>query len=141
MDLLIVENEPELTRICDDELDDVAPRRLFVSTLPEALKAVKESPPRLVLSDAKIERIDALTLLETIHVTAERAPPFILASEAHEIDEKLALDRGATAFLKKPVSGDQLRELVRRFLADGGRSKRRFKRLQLLTKAEVGLLN
>jgi CheY-like chemotaxis protein len=70
--------------------------------------------PVLVLLDLKLPRRSGLEVLQWMreHPTLRRLPVVVLTSSKEQSDINVAYDRGANAYLTKPVEFDALIELV-----------------------------
>jgi DNA-binding response OmpR family regulator len=69
-----------------------------------------------------------LTRRLRIHTRTTTVPIIVITSETRPHDGELSIKAGADMFLQKPISGDVLREHVRRLLVAYGRLRRRSSR-------------
>ena len=98
------------------------------------LMALQRQSFDLVLSDLRLPGLNGLELFRA--VTAQGiAPPFVLLTAFGTVEEAVdAIKEGVADFLTKPLkTPDSLRVLVRRILAEAGRSRR----LQVLQEREA----
>jgi len=74
-----------------------------------------EFPPRLVLLDLKLPKIDGAEVLKQVksHPRTRVIPVVILTSSKEERDLLNAYDLGANSFIQKPVDFDQFRATVK----------------------------
>ncbi|MBS0638226.1 MAG: response regulator [Proteobacteria bacterium] len=81
----------------------------------EALKAVRENPPDLVLSDIMMPHLDGFGLLAAIREDAAVAdlPVILLSARAGEEARVEGLDAGADDYLMKPFSARELLARIR----------------------------
>ena len=70
--------------------------------------------PRLVLLDLKMPRVSGLEVLEWIRnqPSIRRLPVVVFTSSCETMDVAKAYELGANSYLVKPVSFDQLQEIV-----------------------------
>ncbi len=75
-----------------------------------------ESPPRLILLDLKLPKVDGLAVLEAIKkdLRTRAIPVVILTSSKEERDLVKGYHNGANSYIQKPVDFNQFRETVRR---------------------------
>jgi CheY-like chemotaxis protein len=71
-------------------------------------------PPRMLLLDLKLPRKTGLEFLAWVrgHPTLRRLPVVVLTSSREPEDIRRAYELGANSYLVKPVSFDQLKDLV-----------------------------
>jgi len=74
-----------------------------------------EHPPRLVLLDLKLPKVDGTEVLKQIkgHPRTRTIPVVILTSSKEERDLMNTYDLGANSFIQKPVDFDQFRKTVK----------------------------
>jgi two-component system response regulator MprA len=90
----------------------------------EALMAVVDSPPDVILLDVLMPHVDGLTACRKLRERGDRTPVLMLTAR-HEVSDRVAgLDAGADDYLVKPFALDELlarlRALLRRTnLSDG----------------------
>ena len=74
----------------------------------QALRAVKERKPDVMILDLKMPGIDGLEVLRKVRKANPDVAVVILSGHGTDKDEKEALRLGASAYLKKPVDVDHL---------------------------------
>jgi len=74
----------------------------------QALEAVKEGEPDLMVLDLRMPGIDGIEVLRRVKKTNPDVQVIILTGHGTEKEEKMAKKLGAFAYLKKPVDVDQL---------------------------------
>lgn len=112
--------------------DSASMRSLLVSTLEslgavtilqapngfEALRILPRQEINLLLSDINMPDINGLELLNFVRSNPayKELPVVIISTEGSRKDIDKALSLGATEYLVKPFTPDQLLEIVRKFL-------------------------
>ena len=84
----------------------------------EALLAVHEEKPDLVILDVMMPILDGFQTLKVLQETADTRdlPVIMLTARSSDIDVARGWRSGATSYLTKPFSLDQLVSMVRRVL-------------------------
>lgn len=74
-----------------------------------------EQPPKLVLLDLKLPKVDGLQVLEKLKEDprTHTIPVVILTSSKEERDLVKGYNLGANSYIQKPVDFDQFREVVK----------------------------
>jgi two-component system response regulator len=74
-----------------------------------------DQPPRLVLLDLKLPKVDGLEVLKQIKADARTRtiPVVIMTSSKEERDLVIGYDLGANSYIQKPVDFDKFRETVK----------------------------
>jgi DNA-binding response OmpR family regulator len=81
----------------------------------EALRAVQEDPPAVVVLDVQMPGMDGPSFARALRMALRRVPLVILTGVA---DPRHEADRcNAEAYLRKPFDADELVGIVRRFAA------------------------
>jgi two-component system response regulator len=125
-DILLVEDNPRDLQLTLHALrsENLASRIEVARDGEEALDILlcrgpsadpRKKPPRLVLLDLKLPKVDGLEVLRTIkgdpHTRA--IPVVILTSSKEERDLVESYQTGANAYIQKPVDFDQFRKVVK----------------------------
>lgn len=123
LNVLVVEDEPEIRRFVRDTLRHEGFRVTEANGVVTALVAAADSQPDLVILDLGLVDGDGLRFIAEFRVWSQR-PILVLSARQSEHDKVAALDAGADDFLSKPFSVAELlarmRALARR--ADRERS-------------------
>ena len=74
-----------------------------------------DSPPRIILLDLKLPKVDGLEVLKRLKADArtKMIPVVILTSSKEEKDLVVGYGLGANSYIQKPVDFDQFREIVK----------------------------
>ena len=126
MDILIVEDEPEIAQLIKSSLE----REGFLCHHSRdgllALQAFQEHQPDVVILDLMLPGLDGLEVCARIRHKPGAKDPYILmlTAKGEEIDRVIGLSTGADDYLVKPFSPRELvarvRALLRRSLRHGG---------------------
>ena len=82
----------------------------------EALDAVKERTPDVLLLDVSMPLVDGLTVCRVLRSENERVPILMLTARTETSDRVAGLDAGADDYLPKPYDLDELLARVRALL-------------------------
>lgn len=120
MKILLVDDSSVLRKFVARVIADIDGIRIELveaTTGPEALAAVEEhgSSIHLILCDIGIPEVDGLSVLEKVKANPDYGDMTVVMITGDMSDETVskALDAGATGFLVKPFSGEELTKLVR----------------------------
>src|SRR4030095_5465757 len=83
---------------------------------PEAVAALRDSQPALVLSDLRLPKGDGMGVLRAVKENAAELPVIVMTAHASSRVAGEAMKHGALEFLAKPVDPDHLELLVARAL-------------------------
>jgi two-component system nitrogen regulation response regulator NtrX len=116
LDVLIVDDEADIRELVAGVLEDegFAPRTAGNSD--EALEALDERRPSLVLLDIWLQgsRLDGLELLDEIKQRDATIPVLIISGHGNIDTAVAAIRKGAADFIEKPFEADRLLHLVAR---------------------------
>jgi CheY-like chemotaxis protein len=116
--ILVVDDEPVICML----LDTILRRSKFnVATAAngqEALERLNTEPFDLMILDLLMPDMDGLTLLEILRADPqfETLPVIIFTAVSHTRARHEAFAKGATTFLTKPVSSNELTRVVNKYL-------------------------
>jgi len=87
---------------------------LEASNGSEALTLVKENSLDLILSDINMPLMDGLEFVRQLRCveTARRVPVIMITTEAGEAHVVQALSLGASGYIRKPFTAEQIKERV-----------------------------
>jgi len=112
--ILLVDDEKEFAESLSERL---ALRDLKADVAydgEQALKALKEEEPDVMILDLRMPGIDGTEVLRRVKKEHPNVEVVILTGHGTDKDEKDALRLGATAYLKKPIEIEQLVGAVRK---------------------------
>ena len=105
--VLIVEDEDNIAELVELYLNRDGFRVLRRTSGEEALVAVRDERPRLVVLDVGLPDIDGLEVCRRIRATST-LPVIFLTARGDEVDRVLGLELGADDYLTKPFSPAEL---------------------------------
>ncbi len=128
VDILLVEDSPDDVELTLHALrrERLANRIFVVRDGEEALDFLFcsgsyadrsfDHPPRLVLLDLKLPRVNGTEVLKRIKADArtKAIPTVVLTSSKEERDLVSSFNLGANSYIQKPVDFDQFRETVKK---------------------------
>jgi two-component system chemotaxis response regulator CheY len=113
--LLVVDDDPSIRRLVATTLRDVGGMELReAADGEEALELARAQPPRMVLLDVDMPRLNGIETCRRLRAdpaTAEATIVMLTAATDDEV-ERRAADAGADLFLTKPFSPLELLRLV-----------------------------
>jgi len=121
--ILIVDDEEVLRRIYSDRLTFEGFDVDTAADGEEALNKIKTAPPRLILLDILMPKINGLQVLEHLNTNAElkKIPVIILSNVANDENIKKALSLGARDYLLKTnFSPNEIISKIKALIDSGG---------------------
>lgn len=112
--VLVVEDEPVLARGLGDHFRDEGYEVRLVARGNQAVAAVREFGPQLVVLDILLPGRSGLDVLRELRSAGDRVPVLMLTAKGEVVDRVVGLELGADDYLAKPFA---LRELLARVRA------------------------
>lgn len=117
--VLVVDDDPSLIGVLEQVLSAAGHEVITAMTGAEALEAVEDEAPELVLLDIGLPDADGKDIVARIRDTS--SVPIIMISARHQGAEKIAaLDLGADDFVNKPFDIEELMARMRAALRRSG---------------------
>lgn len=110
--ILIVDDEPQITRVLRTSLDAHGYDLRVANDGETALEIAKDWAPDLVITDLSMPNMDGLELCRRFR-TKSRAPIIVLSVKGEERTKVQALDAGADDYVTKPFGISELLARVR----------------------------
>ncbi|HRK17364.1 MAG TPA: sigma-54 dependent transcriptional regulator [Hyphomicrobiaceae bacterium] len=109
-DILIVDDEADIRDLISGILEDEGHRTRLARDSDEALKAIEERRPHLVVLDIWLQgsRLDGLEVLNIIKKAHPDLPVVIISGHGNIETAVTAIKRGAYDYIEKPFKSDRL---------------------------------
>jgi CheY-like chemotaxis protein len=115
--VVVADDEPHIRELLAAIVADAGAEAVLAADGEQALRAVRERPPALVLSDVMMPRLRGDELCRRLKADpATAALPVVLLSAVLPFEPTGV---GADRFVSKPFDMDEIEELVRRYAATG----------------------
>ncbi|MCG8609262.1 MAG: sigma 54-interacting transcriptional regulator, partial [Pseudomonadales bacterium] len=118
-DIIIVDDDPGLLELLSMRLQASGYAVRTAASGQEAITLIASRIPALVISDLKMDGMDGMELLSEVQKRWPSLPVIILTAHGSIPDAVAATQKGAFAFLTKPVDKDALLSTLRK-VSDGG---------------------
>ncbi|MGP1272659.1 MAG: response regulator [Phycisphaerales bacterium] len=117
--VMLVDDEPHVTHIVSRKLQRLGYQTLVARDGAEALSAVGEFRPDVILSDLQMPQMDGLTLAERLaELEPTRETPILMISgRGFLLDEARVRRTNITEVIEKPFSIEAVVERIPRMLA------------------------
>ena len=115
--VLVVDDESDAREVVSRALTECGARTAAVGSAREALEALPDFKPDVLVSDIRMPGEDGYTLIRRIRALDSNAgglPAIALTALAHPEDRRRALTAGYQSFVPKPVEVDELAAVIRR---------------------------
>ena len=130
-DILIVDDEADIRELVSGILEDEGHRTRLARDSDEALKAIEDRRPHLVVLDIWLQgsRLDGLEVLTVMKRTYPDLPVIIISGHGNIETAVTAIKRGAYDYIEKPFKADRLNLVALRAL-EASQLKREVKELK-----------
>ncbi len=117
-DILVVDDEADIREMVSGLLEDEGHRPRLARDSDEALKAIEQRRPHLVVLDIWLQgsRLDGLEVLNVIKKAHPDLPVVIISGHGNIETAVTAIRRGAYDYIEKPFKADRLLLVVMRAL-------------------------
>lgn len=115
--LLLVEDEPLLSRIIEEMLRGLGFRVALAQSGQEAIATLEQEPFDLMLLDVRLPDMSGLQMLDTLCKTQFSVPTILLTAYQSEAENAESLHPSVEAVLLKPFDWDLLLATIRRILS------------------------
>ena len=117
--ILIVDDEPKITKLARDYLENAGFEVLVAGDGRDALIIFRQERPGLVVLDLNLPGMDGLDVCRTIRRESD-VPIIMLTARVDETDQLIGLELGADDYITKPFSPRTLVARVRAVLRRAG---------------------
>ncbi len=116
--VLIVDDEPHMLRVTELSLRKGGYQLILGRNGREALELARREHPALIVMDVLMPELDGLSALRQLRQDPETStiPVIMLTARGHVMTRQEAEESGATLFLTKPFSPNQLLQDARRLI-------------------------
>jgi two-component system KDP operon response regulator KdpE len=112
MRILIVDDEPQITRVLRTSLQSSGYEVTLARDGVEALERFREATPDLIITDLAMPQMDGIELTREVRRMAD-TPIIVLSVREQDTMKVAALDEGADDYITKPFSIQELLARVR----------------------------
>lgn len=123
MRILIIEDEEALRELLEYEFSRQDVTVIALDNAGDALIAVEDCPPDLILLDLMLPGLKGLQFLDILRREGHELPVIIISARNAETDIINALERGADDYVTKPFSFNFLEAKIRAVRRRGGELK------------------
>ncbi|MDZ8106133.1 MAG: response regulator [Nostoc sp. DedQUE12a] len=114
--ILVVDDEPDIRDLVTFILQDYGVEVTAVASAQEALQALSESIPDVLISDIGMPKTDGYMLMREVRKRSPQegghVPAIALTAYAGEINQQQALEAGFQLHIPKPIDPDELVEAI-----------------------------
>ncbi|OGO17313.1 MAG: hypothetical protein A2Z14_17465 [Chloroflexi bacterium RBG_16_48_8] len=118
--ILVVDDEPAICVVMGIILKLHGYAVYRAHNVSQAYTYLEEIKPDLIVADIMMPGVDGLTMIRQIKSKPELSdiPTVVLSALASELDRAAALQAGANAFLAKPFTSNELKDVIEPLLSN-----------------------
>jgi DNA-binding response OmpR family regulator len=118
--ILVADDEDDILSLLQVHLTRFGYQVVAAHDGEEAVRLAEEHRPMLAVLDVSMPKLDGLEVTRRLRAGADGDLPVILLSAlVQPADVERGLEAGANAYLRKPFTGEELRERIEGLLAGG----------------------
>ncbi|AFY47165.1 response regulator with CheY-like receiver, AAA-type ATPase, and DNA-binding domains [Nostoc sp. PCC 7524] len=114
--VLVVDDEPDIRDLVTFILEEYGAEVTAVTSASEALEAMSESLPDVLISDIAMPEIDGYMLIRQVRQQPAQQggniPAIALTAYAGEVNQQQAIAAGFQMHIPKPIDPDELMEAI-----------------------------
>jgi len=138
--IVIADDSPTDRRLVATLLEEqLGARIVLVSNGREAMTAIAEHSPVLVLTDMQMPELDGLGLVEEARAAWPKLPIILMTSDGSEELAMKALEAGAASYVPKRATADELVAIVENVIGTAKRERRRHRVLECIVRYQCHL--
>ncbi len=118
--ILLVDDEPNIIELAQLYLEREGYQVIAASDGVQALAAVEQHRPALLVLDLMLPEIDGLDVCRTLRAKSDPVAILMLTARDEDVDKILGLELGADDYLTKPFNPRELVARVKAILRRGG---------------------
>jgi len=123
--ILVVEDDEEMRSLLKDFIEAEGFEIDSVSNGSEAFRKLAKESFDLIITDVRMPGLTGLDILPGIRKLQPEASIIVITAFGSEEVSRRAFERGATAYLEKPIHLENLRDLVQRIVSSKEKMLRR----------------
>jgi len=120
--VLVVDDDPNVASMLSDMIETFGYRTATASNAVQALRAVREFLPHVVLLDIRMPGIGGDTVLVRLRTSTPSLPVIMVTGNRDEDEAKRVLAAGALDYVSKPVDSDYLEHAIAAAIATSPKS-------------------
>lgn len=117
--ILVADDDPEVVRLIDAQLRAAGYTTILAPDGQQALAAIEEHAPDLIIVDIMMPRVTGLDVLTALRQRSARPRIVVLSARGREQDITRAFALGADDYVTKPFSPQELIARLERLLRQG----------------------
>ncbi len=119
--ILLVDNQPDLVKAVSKRLEIEGYEVLAAKDGEEGLETARLEQPDLIILDLMLPKLSGLEVCKLLKHDShcQKIPIVMLTARVQSKDEKLSLEAGADAYVRKPFEAHELLEQIRALLTAG----------------------
>jgi DNA-binding response OmpR family regulator len=110
--ILVIEDDEEMRALLRDMIEDEGYKTDSVNNGSEAFRKLAKESFDLIITDVRMPGLTGLDILPGIKKLQPDAPIIVITAFGSEEVQRKALERGANAYLEKPIHFRELRTLI-----------------------------
>ena len=115
--IMIIEDDEEMRSLLKDFLEEEGLETDSVNNGADALGKLSKDHFDLILTDIRMPGLTGLDILPRIRRLKPKTPIIVMTAYGSDDVRRRSLERGATAYLEKPILLTQLRTLIREMVS------------------------
>ncbi len=118
--ICVIDDEVETTELAKIVLELEGYNVIIANDGKEGIELVKKELPDLIILDISMPGVNGLEVAQQIRNDPETKdiPILMLTARVYAWDREEGLKAGANEYLTKPISGNELLKIVRRYIGD-----------------------
>jgi DNA-binding response OmpR family regulator len=110
--ILVIEDDEEMRALLRDVIEDEGYKTASVHNGSEAFRKLAKESFDLIITDVRMPGLTGLDILPGIKKLQPDTPIIVITAFGSEEVQRKALERGANAYLEKPIHFRELRTLI-----------------------------
>ncbi len=117
--ILLVDDEPSIVKMVGKRLEVEGFEVIVAMDGQDALAKARTENPQLIVLDLMLPKLNGYEVCTMLKQDTryQKIPIIIFTAKTQEKDEKMALECGANAYMRKPFRAQELTEKIRSLIA------------------------